>query len=552
VKVRFFGGDPAVQRKVAYYAQEWTQYSGIRFVFGDDPDANIRISFDPATGSWSYVGSCQNDLKPSDATMNFGWLTPDTDDAEYARVVLHEFGHALGLLHEHQNPAGGISWNEPAVYAYYRRTQGWSNDKTYQNVIAKYRENETNHTAYDPQSIMQYPIPKELTLNGFQVGWNRGLSDTDKQFIRDQYGSSISSAPRPMAADSTRPTSHEDTRATQIGSPPHLPRTLPAGHAQSLDVAAVSTRPGVSQASPALAAGRLTGFVERHPLWVDLQTLRNDTRMSRVEPVTKKAIEVDFGRLRDRRSQLLPQAGGLDSEDDLLMADYARQTEERRGLDAEFADLSSRIADHNSRCNPAPDDATYQQCVAEGAQLNARRDQYNNKVADFNARLTSYTTQREQLQRAWGAFLQSVDLWGVEIQALIDRIQKEFASADTGDCTEEQHRRLQDEVDRACKRPRACKGDMECAELRENLRKSRECYDARKTINDTCFKGGDVGHKKALEEAQNAINNCLDLIPEKCDAGVGLLNDPNDFGPGSIVAAAACRDGIFFGSLSGR
>ena len=49
--------------------------------------------------------------------MNYGWLTPDSDDDELRRVVLHEFGHALGLIHEHQNPEGGIEWNEPAVKA---------------------------------------------------------------------------------------------------------------------------------------------------------------------------------------------------------------------------------------------------------------------------------------------------------------------------------------------------------------------------------------------------------------------------------------------------
>jgi len=37
-------------------------------------------------------------------TMNYGWLKDDTDDVEYRRVVIHEFGHALGAIHEHQNP----------------------------------------------------------------------------------------------------------------------------------------------------------------------------------------------------------------------------------------------------------------------------------------------------------------------------------------------------------------------------------------------------------------------------------------------------------------
>jgi hypothetical protein len=58
--------------------------------------------------------------------MNYGWLTSATDEAEYRRVVLHEFGHARGLTHEHQSPAMNIPWNRPTVLDDYRRTYGWS------------------------------------------------------------------------------------------------------------------------------------------------------------------------------------------------------------------------------------------------------------------------------------------------------------------------------------------------------------------------------------------------------------------------------------------
>ena len=34
--------------------------------------------------------------------MNFGWLKDDTDAVEYERVVVHEFGDALGAIYEHQ------------------------------------------------------------------------------------------------------------------------------------------------------------------------------------------------------------------------------------------------------------------------------------------------------------------------------------------------------------------------------------------------------------------------------------------------------------------
>ena len=38
------------------------------------------------------------------------------------RVILHEFGHALALVHEHQNSALSIQWNETAVIEELTRT----------------------------------------------------------------------------------------------------------------------------------------------------------------------------------------------------------------------------------------------------------------------------------------------------------------------------------------------------------------------------------------------------------------------------------------------
>jgi hypothetical protein len=183
--IKFLGGHPKVRSRVEAVAKEWEQYEPITLQFDDAADADIRIGFS-APGSWSYVGTCRRGAKDS-ATMNFGWLTPDTDDTEYHRVVLHEFGHALGLGHEHENPSAKIPWNEAAVIAYYKKTQNWSEKETRENVMKKYSEAETSHTRYDRDSIMEYPIPKELTDGKFEVGWNTKLSDTDKHFLRDQY-----------------------------------------------------------------------------------------------------------------------------------------------------------------------------------------------------------------------------------------------------------------------------------------------------------------------------------------------------------------------------
>lgn len=62
----------------------------------------VRITFDSTTGNWSALGSLANNVSPAQATMNLGWVFDTVDDQPYEEaVILHEFGHVLGLSHEH-------------------------------------------------------------------------------------------------------------------------------------------------------------------------------------------------------------------------------------------------------------------------------------------------------------------------------------------------------------------------------------------------------------------------------------------------------------------
>ena len=50
-----------------------------------------------------------------------------------------------------------------------------------------YDEDSTNHTTFDPTSIMQYAVPDALTVGSFAIGWNTTFSPTDADFMRRQY-----------------------------------------------------------------------------------------------------------------------------------------------------------------------------------------------------------------------------------------------------------------------------------------------------------------------------------------------------------------------------
>ncbi len=239
LKVKFMSACPeGFKTRIMNTVKEWEKYAHVQFVFLNDQSAefaHIRISLgtDSAddTGSYSACGTDALWIPKNKNTMKLPlslyreFQNTRATEADIRYVILHEFGHTLGLAHEHQHPNRPFQWNKSVIYQTLPLYgMDLSQEVVYQNFFGVINRPGTfNSGEYDPHSVMNYAFPSSFTFGSSACPpiHNRDiseLSDGDKTFIAKIY-------PKPNPSQSTKsdksPIPDDSSSKEQ---PPHKPK----------------------------------------------------------------------------------------------------------------------------------------------------------------------------------------------------------------------------------------------------------------------------------------------------------------------------------------
>lgn len=196
IKILFLNGSNEQHLRVKRVSKQWTEYANVDFLFFTEgqitnKQSDIRVMIKGnCTGSFSYVGKQSRNVPEDKPTLCF------TDLENF--TILHEFGHALGFIHEHFHPEFtpklANDFADQCVKIY-----GW--DKNYCKDAFIDKHNQAVVLDYDVKSVMQYNLSstreKVLLKSEFHhdiLGSQGILSLNDRLTVADLYPGRISQA----------------------------------------------------------------------------------------------------------------------------------------------------------------------------------------------------------------------------------------------------------------------------------------------------------------------------------------------------------------------
>jgi hypothetical protein len=182
-----------VKNLIMEQASEWSKHGNISFQYTRYWDsAEIRIRFDRGDGANSYVGTDAQEWPRYKKTMNLDISRWKSDRIK--ATIIHEFGHAIGLEHEHKRPDTPYQLDEEELYEFHLKNDGWDQEMTNRNVLRPLNFGSRSYlrTEYDDTSIMRYYLLRDFVVNDsicpsddpyYCVEPNNELSDLDKEGI---------------------------------------------------------------------------------------------------------------------------------------------------------------------------------------------------------------------------------------------------------------------------------------------------------------------------------------------------------------------------------
>lgn len=181
------------------------------------PYVNLKFVFDKPGGV-----TIDNNYQGGGVTMCLGCKSPviHVSSAEQG-LVLHEFGHALGMHHEMKNPNIKITWIESVLVQMFG-----SADFVKSQITSTVDPNSVNATAFDKNSVMIYPLPAKTNQEGINMSGARDYTDLDRQWLKQAYGDPKIPPPPPGTGTQPPPgTKSQPPKPTQPPKP--LPTTKP-------------------------------------------------------------------------------------------------------------------------------------------------------------------------------------------------------------------------------------------------------------------------------------------------------------------------------------
>lgn len=192
LSVRFLDNPSVACRgKILAYANKWgAQGANVRFR-ETTGDGVIRVTRGPG-GYWCVPGTDALAVPTSQPTMNLMAFTEITSEAEYDRVVCHEFGHGLGYFHEQLRPEILARLKYEETLYWLMNTQGWSREQVIASSLTPMPGGLSVGGPPDMSSIMEYWFPSYLTVDGVAIPGGTVIDQLDYDLTRQLFPPSTS------------------------------------------------------------------------------------------------------------------------------------------------------------------------------------------------------------------------------------------------------------------------------------------------------------------------------------------------------------------------